>query len=169
MTWLKISIIAEHLGTHTFPLKYWIAWIDTSHKNISCVLSSVWWSHRPQVVTRTWSQPLPLTWWLKSPLSTPSASCPHVLNCSTCLLETPALFHFTSRRPRRQTSAFLASFLSLTEPWGVGRKCWILAELSHLSGSSLQKPPGLCTPIDPRWKLFILATFYFSNPTPRPF
>lgn len=77
-------------------------------------------SHRPQAVTATLSQPLHLTWWLKSPISKQSASGPRALNCWTCLLETPAVFRLTSHRPRSQTSSFLASFLSLTEPWGVG-------------------------------------------------
>lgn len=59
----------------------------------------------------------------------------------------------------------LPRFLSfINRAVGGGGPCWIFAKLLHLSGSSLQKPSGSCPPIDPQWKLFILAT----SPTPLP-
>lgn len=78
------------------------------------------------------------------------------------------LSHFPQASPSNHCLPRLFSFITRAVG-GRGGGCWIFAELLHLSGSSLQKPPGLCPPIDPRWKLFILATFYSSNPTPRPF
>lgn len=78
------------------------------------------------------------------------------------------LSHFPQASPSNHCLPRLLSFITQAVG-GQGGGCWIFAELLHLSGSSLQKPPGLCPPIDPRWKLFILATFYSSKPTPRPF